>query len=313
MKRLTIASRGSALALWQSNFIRSRLLELHGDLEVAIKVFKTRGDLLLDVPLAKIGGKGLFVKELEEAILRGEAHLAVHSLKDVPISFTEGLILCGVTKRLDCRDAFVSDRYASIEDMPANSVVGTASLRRKMQILAKRPDLIVRDLRGNVPGRIEKLKQGLFDAIVLAYAGLKRLELTKAAKFILPISTDVILPAMGQGILGLESANDRDVVDLIKPLIDRDATIESSIERSFVDAMQGGCQVPIGVSAQLLESGEVHARAIVGLPDGSELLRDEVTGREYEELGVKLANRLLRRGARLILSRAEEMAYSHQL
>ncbi|MDR0746873.1 MAG: hydroxymethylbilane synthase, partial [Helicobacteraceae bacterium] len=290
MKRVRIASRGSMLALWQSNFIRSRLLELHSDLEVEIRVFKTRGDLFLDAPLAKIGGKGLFVKELEDAILRGEAHLAVHSLKDVPTSFAEGLILCGVTKRLDRRDAFVSERYASIDDLPVNGVVGTTSLRRKMQILAKRPDLIVRDLRGNVPGRIEKLKQGFFDAIVLAYAGLKRLELTETVKFVSPIPIDTMLPSMGQGILGLESANDQEVVNLVKPLIDREAEIESGVERSFVDALQGGCQVPIGVSAQLLESGEVHARAVVGLPDGSELLRDEVTGREYEKLGVELAN-----------------------
>ncbi|MGE4296371.1 MAG: hydroxymethylbilane synthase [Campylobacterales bacterium] len=311
MRKLVIASRGSQLALWQSEHIKARLMALHAGLEVEIKVFKTQGDIILDVPLAKIGGKGLFTKELEEAMLRGEAHLAVHSLKDVPTQFEHGFMLAGVTARGDRRDALVSEKYASLEDLPRGCVVGTTSLRRKMQLLAKRPDLMVKNLRGNINSRLEKLKSGLYDAIVLAYTGLERLELTRAVKYVRPIDPDVMLPAMGQGVLGLETRDNPEVLALIKPLIDEKATVETTIERAFVDALQGGCQVPIGVSAELFNDGRVYAKGVVGMPNGREIITAEVRGDKsaYAHMGRELADKLIAQGARELLARAEAMGH----
>ncbi|GHV04054.1 porphobilinogen deaminase [Campylobacterota bacterium] len=309
MNKLVIASRASALAMWQSKYIAAQLSGIHSELEVEIKVFKTQGDAILDVPLAKIGGKGLFTKELEDAILRGEADLAVHSLKDVPTHFENGLILSGVTKRADRRDALLSCKYASIDQLPRGAVVGTASLRRRMQLLRKRPDLIVKSLRGNVPSRIEKLKDGLYDAIVLAYAGLERLDMTRSVQFVAPIDLSIMLPAMGQGVLGLESKNNAEILALVKPLIDKQALVESTIERDFIDALNGSCQVPIGVCAELFEDQSIYASAIVGLPNGKEILDAEVRGDSsvYTSLGKELADKMLAQGARGILKRAELM------
>lgn len=311
MKKITIASRGSQLALWQSNFVRDTLMKHHKGLEVDIEVFKTQGDIILDVPLAKIGGKGLFTKELEEAMLRGDAHLAVHSLKDVPTQFEHGFFLAGVTARGDRRDAVVSEKYGSIDDLPLGAVVGTTSLRRKMQLLAIRPDLVIKNLRGNINSRIEKLKAGQYDAIILAYTGLDRLGLTKIVKYVTPISTETMLPAMGQGVLGIEMLKGSEALDLIKPLIDEKATIESTIERSFVDALQGGCQVPIGVSAELYADGKIYAKGIVGLPNGKEIISSEIRGDKsnYQTLGGELANMLIDKGAKELLARAEAMGH----
>lgn len=311
IETLVIASRGSQLALWQSEHIKARLMELHPGLKVEIKVFKTQGDIILDVPLAKIGGKGLFTKELEEAMLRGEAHMAVHSLKDVPTQFEHGFMLAGVTKRGDRRDALVSEKYASIEELPRGCVVGTTSLRRRMQLLAKRPDLMVKNLRGNINSRLEKLKSGLYDAIVLAHTGLERLELTRAVKYVRPIDPETMLPAMGQGVLGLETLNNPEVLALIEPLIDEKATVESTIERAFIDTLQGGCQVPIGVSAELFNDGKVYAKGIVGMPNGKEILTAEVRGlkADYPKLGYELAEKLIALGAKELLVRAEAMGH----
>lgn len=311
MRKLTIASRGSQLALWQSNFVRDALMKHHKDLDVKIEVFKTQGDIILDVPLAKIGGKGLFTKELEEAMLRGDAQLAVHSLKDVPTQFEHGFFLAGVTARGDRRDALVSEKYKSVEDLPAGAVVGTTSLRRKMQLLSIRPDLIIKNLRGNINSRLEKLKSGQYEAIVLAYTGLERLGLTSAVRYIIPISTEIMLPAMGQGILGIEMLGGSEALDLIKPLIDEKATIESDIERSFVDTLQGGCQVPIGVSAELYDDGKIYAKGIVGLPNGKEIISNVIRGDKsnYQQLGKELANMLIAQGAKDLLKRAEAMGH----
>ncbi len=305
--RLTIATRGSKLALWQSNHIKSELEKLGH--EVELKIFKTKGDKILDTPLALIGGKGLFTKELEDAMLRGDADLAVHSLKDVPTQLPEGLVLGAITKREVTNDALLSQKYATIEDLPPNAVVGTTSLRRRMQLLHYRPDLVIKNLRGNVDTRIRKLKDGEFDAIILAYAGLKRLGILDSVRYVSKIDENLMIPAMGQAALGIECRPD--VLDIVKELNDERSQIETKIERDFVDRLQGGCQVPIGVKAQVLENGDIVAKAVVGLPDGSELLKDKIFGsvKNYTELGRELAESMIEQGAKELLAKAEKMAF----
>ncbi|NPA81092.1 MAG: hydroxymethylbilane synthase [Epsilonproteobacteria bacterium] len=309
MKKLIIATRGSKLALWQSNHIKDLLEKAHKGLEVELKVMKTKGDKILDTPLAKIGGKGLFTKELEEAMLRGEAHIAVHSLKDVPTEFPKGLILSAITKREDVRDAMLSQKYPSLDELPQGAVVGTTSLRRRMQILQFRPDLEIKNLRGNVDTRIKKLKDGEYDAIILATAGVKRLGLTDSVNYFSPISVSVMIPAMGQAALGIESIDDEEVKKIVSVLHDEDAYIETKIERDFVEILQGGCQVPIGVNAKL-QDDSITARAIVGLPDGSEVIREKVVTAktDYGMVGKELADMMIEAGAVKLLKRAEEMA-----
>ncbi|OQX75026.1 MAG: hydroxymethylbilane synthase [Campylobacteraceae bacterium 4484_4] len=309
MKKLIIATRGSRLALWQSEHIKARLEEAHPGLEVELVTMQTKGDKILDTPLAKIGGKGLFTKELEEAMLRGEAHIAVHSLKDVPTEFPEGLVLGAITKREDVRDALLSEKYESIEALPEGAVVGTTSLRRRMQILSSRPDLVIKNLRGNVNTRIRKLKEGEFDAIILARAGIKRLGLEEEVRYVTPIEVSQMIPAMGQAALGIEAVDDPKVLDLISVLKDRDAEIETGIERDFVAVLQGGCQVPIGVNAKIRD-GMVTVRSIVGMPDGTELIKEKVLGSvsEASHLGKELADVMIENGAVKLLKRAEEMA-----
>ena len=305
--RLVIATRGSKLALWQSNHIKG-LLEEMGH-EVELRIFKTKGDKILDTPLALIGGKGLFTKELEDAMLRGEAHLAVHSLKDVPTELPEGLVLGAITKREVVNDAFLSEKYASIEDLPPNAVVGTTSLRRRMQLLHYRPDLVIKDLRGNVDTRINKLKNGEFDAIILAYAGLKRLGFLESVRHIVPIDENLMIPAMGQAALGIECVPE--VLDVIEALDDRKSRIETTIEREFVEALEGGCQVPIGVNARLLDNDDIVVRAVVGLPNGRQLLKDKIFGSvdNYMELGRELAASMIENGAKELLAEAEKIAF----
>ncbi len=305
--RLIIATRGSKLALWQSKYIKS-LLEQMG-YAVELRIFKTKGDKILDTPLALIGGKGLFTKELEDAMLQGEAHLAVHSLKDVPTQLPKGLLLGAIPKREVVNDALLSQKYPSIEDLPPKAVVGTTSLRRRMQLLHIRPDLVIKDLRGNVDTRIQKLKNGEFDAIILAYAGLKRLGFLESVEYVMPIDENLMIPAMGQAALGIECVPE--VLDIVKKLEDEKSCIETTIEREFVDELQGGCQVPIGVRAQLLDNGDIVAKAVVGLPDGSELLKDKIFGSKenYQELGRALAASMIENGAKELLERAEQMAF----
>jgi len=305
--KLTIATRGSKLALWQSNHIKAELEKIGH--EVELKIFKTKGDKILDTPLALIGGKGLFTKELEDAMLRGDADLAVHSLKDVPTQLPEGLVLGAITKREVTNDALLSEKYATIEDLPPNAVVGTTSLRRRMQLLHYRPDLVIKNLRGNVDTRIRKLKDGEFDAIILAYAGLKRLGILGSVPYVTKIDENLMIPAMGQAALGIECRPD--VLDIVKELEDERSRIETTIERDFVDCLQGGCQVPIGVRAEVLENGDIVAKAVVGLPDGSELLKDKIFGsvENYTELGRELAESMIEQGAKELLERAEEMAF----
>ena len=309
MQELIIATRESKLALWQSEHIKARLEAAHPGLKVTLLGMTTKGDKILDTPLAKIGGKGLFTKELEEAMARGEAHIAVHSLKDVPTEFEEGFTLAAITEREDPRDAFLSDKYASLEELPQGSVVGTTSMRRKMQLLHMRPDLVIKDLRGNVGTRIQKMKDGLYDAIILATAGMNRLGFGKEVKFAKPLDTDRMIPAMGQGALGIEAIDNPEIVSLVAVLKSDKTTAETIVERAFVERLEGGCQVPIGVFAQRFDDGAVNVRGVVGLPNGKELLFDSLTGNvsEGEALGHRLADQMIEKGAKEILERAYKM------
>ncbi|MDT8338195.1 MAG: hydroxymethylbilane synthase [Sulfurimonas sp.] len=309
MEKLVIATRGSQLALWQSNHIKAILEEQNPGLEVELNVIVTTGDRIQDRALSKIGGKGLFLKELEEAMLRGEAQIAVHSLKDVPTVMPDGLLLAAITEREDCRDALLSEKYANIDSLPRGAVVGTSSLRRRMQIEKLRPDLIIKDLRGNVDTRIRKLKEGEFDAIILAAAGINRLSLLDAVQHVYPISLDEMIPSMGQGALGIEAVNDAEVLKIVAGLEDEYSRIETTIERSFVDVLEGGCQVPIGVNASVLEDGNVSIRAVLGLPDGTEMLSDSkiTSKKDYQSVGREMAAEFIAKGAKELLARAEAM------
>ncbi|MFQ2503791.1 hydroxymethylbilane synthase [Aeromonas caviae] len=301
-RTLKIATRKSPLALWQANFVKDRLEALHPDLQVELVPMSTQGDKILDTPLAKVGGKGLFVKELETAMLEGRADIAVHSMKDVPVEFPDGLGLHTICEREDPRDAFVSNHFNQIGELPQGAVVGTSSLRRQCQLRAARPDLVIRDLRGNVNTRLAKLDAGEYDAIILAAAGLKRLEMAhRIAAFIEPEQS---LPANGQGAVGIECRlDDHELHALLAPLEHPETRIRVLTERAMNRALQGGCQVPIGAYA-LVEGEEVWLRGLVGSPDGSHVIRDEIRGplAEGEALGHTLAQRLLAAGADVILA-----------
>lgn len=296
-----IATRKSPLALWQAEFVKDSLLALHPGLKVKLVKMVTQGDKILDTPLAKVGGKGLFVKELEIGILQGDADIAVHSMKDVPVDFPEGLHLGVICEREDPRDAFVSNEYESIEDLPEAARVGTSSLRRMCQIRHWRPDLTIVDLRGNVNTRLRKLDEGEYDAIILACAGLKRLGFDDRIRS--HLDPGFSLPAIGQGAVGIECRSDDDVINsLIEPLNHPATRTRVTAERAMNHRLQGGCQVPIGGYAEL--DGEIlFMRGLVGRPDGSEMIRGEIAGRadEAEMLGVALADDLLARGAGAIL------------
>ncbi|QKF83082.1 hydroxymethylbilane synthase [Halarcobacter ebronensis] len=311
MEKLVIATRKSKLAIWQSEYIKAELNKHYPDLEIELQEFSTKGDKILDVPLAKIGGKGLFTKELEVAMLNGEAHLAVHSLKDVPTQFEEGLQLAAVSKRFDARDAFLSDKYSSLDELPQGAVIGTTSLRRRMELKILRPDIELKDLRGNINTRIAKLKAGEYDAIILAATGVQKLKIENEVNNFLPISTDKMIPSMGQAILGIETTGNKEVLEIVSVLNDNNAHIEATVERSFVDTLQGGCQVPIGVKATIVDEKSIRVQAIVGMPDGSEYIEEDITANieEYETLGKSLAQTFIDQGAKELLERAEKVAF----
>lgn len=298
---LKIATRQSPLALWQANYVKDRLTALYPDLQVELVTMVTKGDVILDTPLAKIGGKGLFVKELEHALLNHEADIAVHSMKDVPMEFPQGLGLSVICKREDPRDAFVSNKYRSLAELPQGAIVGTSSLRRQCQLKSLRPDLDIRSLRGNVGTRLSKLDNGDYDAIILASAGLIRLGMAeRIASF---IETDISLPAAGQGAVGIECRVDDELVQsLLAPLAHQETTICVLAERTMNNRLQGGCQVPIGGFAQV-KNGEVFLRALVGATDGSQIIRAEGKSavENAEVLGVQIAEDLLQQGADKIL------------
>lgn len=298
---LRIATRKSPLALWQAEFVKAQLEHFHPELVVELVTMVTKGDKILDTPLAKVGGKGLFVKELEVAMLEGRADIAVHSMKDVPMDFPQGLGLEVICEREDPRDAFVSNTFENIEQLPAGSIVGTSSLRRQCQLRAARPDLEIRDLRGNVGTRLGKLDNGEYDAIILAAAGLIRLELNeRIASFIEPEQS---LPAVGQGAVGIECRDDDTrIQQLLAPLEHKATRARVLAERALNKRLEGGCQVPIG-SYCVLEGDEFWLRALVGSPDGSVMLTEEARGpiSEAETVAVTMADKLLDSGAREIL------------
>ena len=258
--KLTIATRGSKLALWQAEWVKKRLEALGH--EVDLKIVTTTGDKILDKPLAEIGGKGLFIKEVEEALLRGEAQIAVHSLKDFPTDYDkEHFTLAAIPKREAVEDIFLSEAFETLAELPHNAVVGTSSIRRAMQLKAFRDDLVITDLRGNVDTRIRKLKEGKYDAIILAYAGVKRLGMLKEIKYYEVLDTDIIVPAMGQGALGIETIKDDEVINAVKPLNDLWTQVEVTIERDFVDELNLGCHAPVGVNAKIMVDDSIKIKA----------------------------------------------------
>jgi len=298
---IRIATRKSPLAMWQAEHVAAELKRAHPGLTVELLGMSTKGDRILDAPLAKIGGKGLFVKELEQGMLEGTADIAVHSMKDVPVELPEGLHLPIIMEREDPRDAFVSNKYASLDELPQGACVGTSSLRRQSQLSERRPDLVIKPLRGNVNTRLAKLDAGEFDAVILASAGLIRLEFgDRIASF---ISADQSLPAIGQGAVGIECRKDDDRINaLLKPLHHEETAIRVRAERAMNHRLNGGCQVPIAGYAEL-KDGEVYMRGLVGEPDGSRILRSDVRGSaaETEQLGIQVADELLALGADRIL------------
>ena len=302
MKAIRIATRKSALALWQAEYVKQQLELHHPGINVELVTMTSQGDRILDAPLAKIGGKGLFVKELENALLEGRADIAVHSMKDVPMEFPKGLGLGVICPREDPRDAFVSNQYHNLDELPQGAVVGTSSLRRQCQILAARPDLTINFLRGNVNTRLAKLDDGQYDAIILAAAGLIRLEMEDRIRSYL--DTTLSLPAAGQGAVGIELRDDDDITQqLIAPLHHEETAIRVGAERAMNRRLNGGCQVPIGGFAEL-DGEQIYLRGLVGSPDGNTIYRSDIrcAADDYESAGVQVAESLLSQGADKILA-----------
>lgn len=305
MARLRIGSRGSQLALWQANHVAALLREQGHTVE--IEVIKTTGDKILDVSLAKVGTKGMFTKEIEEALADNRVDLAVHSLKDVPTELAPQFVLAAIMKREDPRDAFISVKYSSLDELPHGAKVGTSSLRRQAQLKAMRPDLEIFPLRGNVDTRLRKLESGEYDAIILAAAGVHRLGLHTHVKA--RISAEVMCPAVGQGALAIETRReDAQTRSLLEFLNHAETRAAIECERALLGAMGGGCQVPIGAYAEKRD-GRVHLRAMVGSPDGSLILREEAEGADGEKLGREVAETLLKRGGSKILTEV----YAHEV
>ena len=303
-KTLTIATRGSRLALWQAEHIKNCLQDIAPEVEIRLNVIKTKGDIILDVPLAKVGGKGLFVKEIEEALLNGEADLAVHSMKDVPMELPQGLLLGCVPPREDPTDCLLSCKFDSLAALPQNACVGTSSLRRQAQLLAQRPDLKIESLRGNVDTRLRKLQDGVYDAIVLASAGLNRLGLS--APYMHSLAPQSFLPAVGQGALGIECReDDHELFTLLAQLEDTPTRVCVEAERGFLAGLEGGCQVPIAGHARLLDDDALSLEGLVAEVDGSRILKAEKQGHtsQARQWGFELAEEILNQGVRAILEK----------
>ena len=300
---LRIATRKSPLALWQTYHVRDALQQAYPTLSTEVVEMTTQGDKILETPLALIGGKGLFVKELEQGLLTNQTDIAVHSMKDVPVDLPSGLILPVIMRREDPFDAFVSIHYSHLMDLPEQAIVGTASLRRQSQLLALRPDLQIRTLRGNVGTRLRKLEEGEFDAIILAVAGLRRLGMDKHIQEIL--SPDLMLPAIGQGAIGIECrADDMHTQQLIAPLNDLMTQQRIRAERAINRRLEGGCQVPIAGFAEIVQDNELSVRGLVGDVQGQQILHSQARGAiaQAEQLGDRVAQDLLAQGADKILA-----------
>lgn len=305
-ERIVIGTRGSKLALYQANWTADVLRTAYPQKEVVIKEIKTKGDKILDVALSRIGDKGLFVKELENELLNGEIDLAVHSMKDLPTELAAGLVLGAVSQREDVRDALVSPKGFKLDSLPEGAVVGTSSLRRKAQLLAYRPDLQIKDLRGNVDTRLRKLDEGLYEAIVLAAAGLKRLGLSERIEELIP--PEISLPAVGQGAVGLEiRSNDQDIKSVLTCFHVPEVYQSVLAERSFLKVLEGGCQIPVGALAKV-KDGQLTIQGVIAGLDGKTVIREAVSGSvdEAESLGRQLAKAVLAQGAGKILAQLRE-------
>jgi len=315
MQTITIATRVSDLALWQAYHIKDRVEAEFSDIEVVLNKIVSNGDKVLDKPLALIGGKGHFTKELEDAMLAGDADIAVHSLKDVPTYIPEGLELAAVTQRQDQSDVFLSHKYATLDELPEGAVVGTTSLRRRMQLLQKRPDLKVKDLRGNVNTRLRKLSEGQYDAIILAYIGLHRLDLLKDIPFTEKLSLDMMIPPMGQAALGIEivqgSERLQEIADFLK---DENTYIATQIERDFIAAIGAGCSAPVACNA-VVSGDTVTFRVMLGFPDGTNVMHKkvEVPLSESRDIGKTMAKTMIADGAMQLLKDAEKIAFKDEM
>ena len=317
MEKLVIATRASALALWQAYHIKERIETSFPEVTVELNEITSKGDKILDKPLALVGGKGHFTKELEDEMLSGNADMAVHSLKDVPTYIPDGLELCAITKRQDQSDVFLSRTYKSLDELPQGAVVGTTSLRRRMQLLQKRPDLKVKDLRGNVNTRLRKLAERQYDAIILAYIGLKRLDLLKDIPYVEKL--DFFIPPMGQAALGIEIvANNERVREIAMSLNDDDTFLATKVERDFISVIGAGCSAPVAVNAAIEADGEhkkVNVRAMIGYPDGTHILHEQMEAPvdEADLLGDMLAQKMIEKGALDILENAEKIAFKEEM
>jgi hydroxymethylbilane synthase len=300
-KQIRLGTRASALALWQAEWVKSELEKKYPGVTVTLTKIKTTGDKILDVPLAKVGGKGLFVKEIEEAMLANEIDIAVHSMKDVPTFFPDGLHLSCITKREDARDALLSRNHVKFKDLPKGANIGTSSLRRQAQLMSVRPDFVIHQLRGNVDTRLRKLKEGQYDAIILAAAGVNRLGLAENVTEYM--DTELSLPAIGQGALGIECrVDDRELNDMIAFFNHADTRVAVTGERALLRKLEGGCQVPIACYGQI-KDGTVHLTGLVASVDGKRIIKESLSGApdKADALGVALAEKLLSRGADVIL------------
>jgi hydroxymethylbilane synthase len=315
LDKLIIATRASNLALWQAHHIRDRVEKQFPNITIEINEITSKGDKILDKPLALIGGKGHFTKELEDEMLAGNAHIAVHSLKDVPTYIPDGLELLAITTRQDQSDVFLSHKYASLDELPLGSVVGTTSLRRRMQLLNARPDLKVKDLRGNVNTRLRKLSEGQYDAIILAYIGLYRLDLLKDIPYTQKLPLSMMIPPMGQASLGIEIvSSNNEVREIVESLNDTDSFLLTKLERDFVAKIGAGCSAPVAVNATI-DGDNIKIEAMIGYPDGTHILHKSLLAirKDSSSLGEALASLMIEEGALEILKNAEKIAFKDEM
>ncbi|VAY87443.1 Porphobilinogen deaminase [hydrothermal vent metagenome] len=311
MQELIIATRASDLALWQANHIKEKIENLYPKITVRLNKIVSNGDKVLNKPLAMIGGKGHFTKELEDEMLAGNAHIAVHSLKDVPTYIPDGLELAAITQRQDQRDVFLSHKYKDLESLPNGAIVGTTSLRRKMQLLKIKPDLLIKNLRGNVNTRLRKLSEGQYDAIILAWIGLHRLDLLKGIPFSQKLKLNNMIPPMGQAALGIEIiSKNYKVREIVAQLNDQETFICSKVERDFIHRINAGCSAPVACNATI-DNLEIKLEAMIGYPDGTNIMRKTSTVliSHYNNLGIQLAEDFILDGAIEILKKAENIAF----
>jgi len=315
LEKLIIATRASDLALWQAYHIKARIESSFPDITVELNKIVSNGDKILDKPLALIGGKGHFTKELEDEMLAGNADIAVHSLKDVPTYIPDGLELVAITTRQDQNDVFLSHTYKSLEELPQGAVVGTTSLRRRMQLLSKRPDLKVKDLRGNVNTRLRKLSEGHYDAIILAWIGLDRLDLLKDIPFTQKLPLDMMIPPMGQAALGIEIvSNNAKIKEIAMSVNDENTYICTQAEREFISKIGAGCSAPVACNATI-QNDEITLQSMIGYPDGTHIIYKSLTKKleNYENLGLELADIMMQEGAMKILENAEKIAFKEEM